>query len=175
MAYVGLDESGGKAVDLFYERISHPAMTDISIDWSGMEVTDVFPSRTPDLFVGRPVILTGRFKGDGETTVRVTGKVGDETRKIALPVNVDGAAHNGIPAVWARMKIADLADRSTYDQNADLPEQIKLVALEHGLMSAYTAFVAVDSLTRTSGDHGVTVAVPVPVPDGVRYDTTVNE
>jgi Ca-activated chloride channel family protein len=175
VAYVGLDESGGKAVDLFYERISHPAMTDISIDWGGMEVADVFPSRTPDLFVGRPLILTGRFKGDGETTVGVTGKVGDETRRIALHLNANGAAHRGIPAVWARMKIADLADRSTYDQDADLPEQIKLVALEHGLMSAYTAFVAVDSLTRTSGDHGVSVAVPVPVPDGVRYETTVNE
>ena len=42
-------------------------------------------------------------------------------------------------------------------------------------MSNYTAFVAVDSLTKTSGDHGTTVMVPVPVPEGVRYDTTVSE
>jgi hypothetical protein len=27
----------------------------------------------------------------------------------------------------------------------------------------------------TAGDHGTTVNVPVPVPDGVRYDTTVME
>ena len=175
VAYVGLDESGGKAVDLFYEKISHPAMTDIAIDWGDMAVTGVFPQRIPDLFVGRPVILTGRFSGDGNTTIRVTGRVGDATREIALPVNANGASHNGISAVWARMKIADLHNQSTYSQNADLPEQIKQVALEHGLMSAYTAFVAVDSLTRTSGDHGVSVAVPVPVPDGVRYDTTVTE
>ena len=26
---------------------------------------------------------------------------------------------------------------------------------------------------RTAGDHGVTVHQAVPVPDGVRYDTTV--
>jgi Ca-activated chloride channel family protein len=42
-------------------------------------------------------------------------------------------------------------------------------------MSAYTAFVAVDSMTRTAGGHGTTVVVPVPVPEGVRYDTTVEE
>ena len=42
-------------------------------------------------------------------------------------------------------------------------------------MSAYTAFVAVDSTQTTAGDHGVTVAVPVPVPEGVRYDTTVQD
>ena len=49
------------------------------------------------------------------------------------------------------------------------------MALDYGLMSAYTAFVAVDSSRVTDGDHGTTVAVPVPVPDGVRYDTTVPE
>jgi Ca-activated chloride channel family protein len=40
-------------------------------------------------------------------------------------------------------------------------------------MSAYTAFITVDSLRQTVGDLGVTVAVPVPAPEGVRYDTTV--
>jgi Ca-activated chloride channel family protein len=39
----------------------------------------------------------------------------------------------------------------------------------------YTAFVAVDSTRLTAGMHGVTVAVPVPVPEGVRYETTVGE
>ena len=53
------------------------------------------------------------------------------------------------------------------------PGQIKTVALEYGLMSSYTAFVAVDSLTRTVGDSGTTVAVPVPVPDGVKYGTSL--
>jgi len=42
-------------------------------------------------------------------------------------------------------------------------------------MSNYTAFVAVDSLTKTAGETGTTVAVPVPVPDGVKYETTVQE
>ena len=56
-----------------------------------------------------------------------------------------------------------------------IDSQIRDVALNYGLMSAYTAFVAVDSSTRTAGSHGTTVAVPVPVPKGVPYDTTVPE
>jgi len=82
-------------------------------------------------------------------------------------------AHQGIACVWARKKIETLANQATYDNNPDLPEEIKQVALEYGLMSAYTAFIAVDSSRKTTGDHGITVAVPVPVPDGVRYETTV--
>ena len=175
VAYIGLDESAGDVVDLFYERISHPALTDITIDWGNMQVTDVYPHRIRDLFVGRPLILTGRFKGQRSTTIRVSGKVGDLRQEIAIGVNLDDSAvtHPGIACVWARKKIETLANQATYDNNPDLPQEIKQVALEYGLMSAYTAFIAVDSSRQTAGDHGISVAVPVPVPDGVRYDTTV--
>ena len=175
VAYIGLDDSAGQVVDLFYERISHPALTDVNIEWGKMQVTDVYPNQIRDLFVGRPVILTGRFKGHRKTTIRVSGKVGDLRQEIAIPVNLGDSAstHPGIACVWARKQIETLANQATYDNNSDLPGQINQVALEYGLMSAYTAFIAVDSSRKTTGDHGVTVVVPVPVPDGVRYDTTV--
>jgi Ca-activated chloride channel family protein len=178
VAYIGLDESAGEVVDAFYERISHPALADVAIDWGGMDVTDIYPRRLPDLFVGRPVIITGKFTGgEGGATVHVTGKVGDMTQDIAIPVDLGDrqATHPGIACVWARKRIEDLASQATYDGNPDLPGEIKQVALEYGLMSAYTAFVAVDSSRKTSGDYGVSVVVPVPVPDGVRYDTTVQD
>lgn len=177
VAYLGLNDDAGRVMDLFFGRVSHPAMTDVLVDWGDMQVSDIYPRRIPDLFVGRPVVLTGRFRGAGSTTVRVRGSVGDEAQEISIPVDLDdsGTTHKGIPSVWARMKIADLADQSTYDRGNELPEQIKQVALDFGLMSAYTAFVAVDSLTRTAGEFGTTVVVPAPVPEGVRYETTVQE
>ena len=175
VAYVGLDDSTAEVVDQFYDRISHPALADVEIDWGSMEVTDLQPNRIPDLIVGRPVIVTGRFKGGRNTTIRVTGSVGDLTQEIDIPVNLEDsvATHPGIPCVWARKKIETLGNLATYDSNPDLPGEIRQVALEYGLMSSYTAFIAVDSSRKTAGDHGVTVAVPVPVPDGVRYETTV--
>jgi Ca-activated chloride channel family protein len=181
VAYLSLKDEAEGVMGPYFERISHPAMTDVEIDWGGMKVSEVYPRRVPDLFVGRPVILSGRFEGEGETTVRIRGKVGNEVQELAVPVNVGAgadamAAHKAIPAVWARTKIAELADRSAWDVTAvELPQQVREVALEYGLMSPYTAFVAVDSLTRTAGTHGVTVNVPVPVPEGVRYETTVDE
>ena len=140
----------------FFKRISHPALVDVSVDWGSMQVSDVFPQRVPDLFVGRPVILTGRFTGDGETTIKVRGKVGGEVREFEVPVKLDdaGASHKGIASVWARMKLAELSDQAMWQNDSNIPQMIKQVALEHGLMSAYTAFVAVDSSAPTSGDHG---------------------
>ncbi len=175
VAYLDLKDSAAEVMDRFLERISHPAMTDLEIDWAGMKASDVYPARTPDLFVGRPVILTGRCNGAVPPVIRVRGRVGDGVQTLDVPVNGSDAAATALPAVWARMKIADLGDRATYQPSRKLDDQIRTVALEYGLMSAYTAFIAVDSTARTAGDHGTTVQVPVSVPEGVRYDTTVTE
>ena len=45
--------------------------------------------------------------------------------------------------------------------------------MKHGLMSAYTAFVAVDGSEQVAEAARDNVQVPVPVPHGVRYDKTV--
>jgi Ca-activated chloride channel family protein len=140
-----------------------------------MKVTDVYPRQLPDLFVGRAVVLTGRFSSQGNEAIRIFGKAVQTEQQIDVEADSETATHKGIAAVWARKKIEDLSNQATYDNNNELPAQIKKVALEFGLISNYTAFVAVDSSEKTQGDHGVSIAVPVPVPDGVRYETTVQE
>ena len=40
-------------------------------------------------------------------------------------------------------------------------------------MSPFTAFLAVDATRQTEGTHGTSVSVPVPTPEGTRYETAV--
>ena len=177
VAYVmGGDTSADEAaVDAFYDRIAHPAFSDVEVDWRGMQVSDVFPSRLPDLWGGRPVVITGRITGDAVPNITVHGRIAGQPASIEVPIAADAAAQRpAIAQIWARMKILDIADRSLWAAQPDeLYDQIKRVALEYSLMSKFTAFVAVDSSRVTEGDHGVTVVQPVPVPAGVQYDTTV--
>jgi len=175
VAYLGLNDDGATVMDDFFERISHPVLTEVRMDWGGMKVSEVFPSQTPDVFVGRPVILTGRFNGSGDTTIRIAGHAAGRPVELAIPAKLDDShpTHRGLPSVWARMKIADLGDQATYENHEELPGTIKQVALDYGLMSAFTAFVAVDSTRQTEGKAGTTVPVAVPVPEGVKYETTV--
>jgi Ca-activated chloride channel family protein len=177
VAWIGLNEGTDKVVDAFYDRVSHPAMTDIAVDWGNLDAYDIYPQHVPDLFVGRPVILTGRYSGSGHGVVRISGNAGGEKRTIEVALDLDetGETHEGIAPVWARMKIADLCAQAAGESGEGLAGQVKQVALEYGLMSAYTAFIAVDSLTQTEGGQGVTIAVPVNVPEGVKYETTVTE
>ena len=177
VAYISLNDDPTIAIDRFYERIAHPALTDVHIDFGTLKVTDMYPRQIPDLFVGRPIVVTGRFTGQAPTRITLSGIVLGERQQIVIPVPGGNsyANHPGIAAVWARKRIEVLGNQLFSSADADLPGQIKDTALAYNLMSAYTAFVAVDSSQRTAGDHGVSVAVPVPVPDGVRYDTTVQE
>ena len=178
VAYVGLKDSAAAVMDAFFDRVSHPALTDLAVDWGGMQVDGVYPSALPDLFVGRAVVLTGRFSGQLPEEIRVEGKTGDGQRLLVhVPVSEGDARgrHPGLAFVWARKRIAEIADRATYEANPQLADEIRQVALEYGIMSAFTAFVAVDSTVQTAGAFGTTVHQPVPVPDGVRYETTVTE
>jgi Ca-activated chloride channel family protein len=177
VAYLGLNDDANTVMGHYFERISHPALSDIVIDWGGAKVHEVFPEQVPDLYVGRPIVLTGRFEGELPTSISLQAKVGGHLQRIEIPVQTTDARTDSkaLPAVWARMKIADLADRASFESGIDLPTQVRQIAMEYNLLSAYTAFVAVDSTVRPPGDHGVTVGVPVPVPEGVRYDTTVQE
>jgi Ca-activated chloride channel family protein len=177
VAYLGLNDNADAVMGQYFERISHPALSDISIDWGGAKVHDVFPRQLPDLYVGRPVVLTGRYDGQLPQSIVLNSKVAGRTQRVEVPVQQDAAQTDAraLPAIWARMKIEDLADQAAEDGGENLPGQIRQLALEYNLMSPYTAFVAVDSMTQTAGDHGVVVPVAVPVPEGVRYDTTVEQ
>ena len=173
VAYLGLEDSAAGVMEYYFERISRPALTDVAIDWHGLEATDVYPPRLPDLFPGRPIVVTGKFSGrPGDVGVR--GRLGAN----AVSFDVGAASDSRQPALrslWARLRIEDLARRQTFtgDPGGVLADSIRATALEHSLMSAYTSFVAVDATERTAGERGTTVPQAVPVPEGVRYDTTV--
>lgn len=180
-AYLLPGDSANDVMDLYFARISHPAMTDVQIDFGNMRVQEVYPSQTPDLLVGRPVIITGRYApGNGELgTIRVTGRAGNQDLAITFDTADGAATHEALAQVWARRKIADLMDRMAHAENQHQSEQQALrqavleTALGYQLMSQYTAFLAVDASRITEGDHGTTVTQPLPMPEGVRYDTTV--
>ena len=175
-AYLRLDDSGAEVMRYFFNRIGRPVLSDIRIDWGNMQVTDTYPKRLPDLFVGRAVVVTGKFLGE-PVEPEVWGRAGGKRVEYTVPRRGDEDAHAFIPNVWARLRIADLEDRQawTRDPHNELAGAIKKTALEYGLMSDYTAFVAVDASRRTAGKHGTTVYQAVPVPKGVRCDTTVKE
>lgn len=174
VAYLSLNDKGEEVMQPFFDRISKPALTNIAVDATNLSGAEIYPAKVPDVYVGRAVVITGRYQGDGGTLlVKARGPAGPVEQRFEIRPSKNAETNASLAAVWARQKISSLCDRMTIAQDESASPQIKQVALDYSLMSDFTSFVAVDSSRVTAGNHGVSVVQPVPVPDGVRYDTTV--
>src|SRR6185295_10107663 len=71
--FVALNDDGSAAARRFHERVRNPLLTDISVDWGGLPVTDVYPQRPPDLFAARPVVISGRYTGAASGVIKLHG------------------------------------------------------------------------------------------------------
>ncbi len=175
--YVGLQDDGSAAAKRFHERVQHPLLTDISIDWDGLDVSEVYPKRLPDLFSAKPLIVKGRFMTPGKGTLRLRGKVAGRSvvRKIDVEFPGNEPEHDVLATLWARTKIADLMaqdyngiQKGTTKRN--VKEAITQLGLDYRLLTQFTSFVAVEEMIITEGGQPRRVDVPVEMPDGVSYE-----
>ena len=180
--YVALNDDGSAAARRFHERVRSPLLTDISIDWAGLPVADVYPKRIPDLFSARPVVLSGRYTGTGRATIKLKGKMSgrDVVREIAVELPESAPAHDVLATLWARTRIDDLMGQDLEGIQAghartDVRETITQLGLEYRLMTQFTSFVAVEEMTITDGGQPRRVEVPVEMPEGVSYKGVFGE
>jgi Ca-activated chloride channel homolog len=175
--YVGLDDDGSAAAKRFHERVRNPLLTDITIEWNGLPVADVYPRRVPDLFSAKPVVVTGRYLNGGSGTLRLKGKMSghDFVRDIPVQFPENEARHDVLAALWARERIDDLmgqdyAGAQSSNMQPNLKETITQLGLEFRLMTQFTSFVAVEEMVVTEGGQPRRIDIPVEVPEGMQRD-----
>jgi Ca-activated chloride channel family protein len=160
------------AADRFYERVHSPVLVDISVDWNGLPVTDVYPKQVRDLFSAKPIIITGRFTQPATGNIVIKGNQarGPFTRAVPVDFSAVRANHAALEKIWARNKVEELMaqDWSGIQQgNSKYKAEIIKVGLEHSLATQYTSFVAVEERTVMQDGKPVRVEVPVELPEGV--------
>ena len=170
--YVTSPSEAEAAADRFYERVHSPVLTDITIDWKGLPVTEVYPVQVPDLFSAKPVIITGRYTQGASGSIEIRGmQAGGLFRRM---VNVDfpgdNAGNAALEKIWARRKVEDLMSQDwegIQQGNSQHKAEIIDVGLKHSLATQYTSFVAVEEKTVISDGKPVRVEVPVELPEHV--------
>jgi Ca-activated chloride channel family protein len=176
---VSLNDKADAAAHRLYEHLRSPLLTDVSIDWNGLPVTDVYPKRLPDLFSGKPLVITGRYMAAAKGTIRLRGNQTGEkiNREIPVTFSAEPTDQNLLASLWARRKIDDLmsADWSGLQAGSMKPEmqqEITQLGLDYRLMTQFTSFVAVEERVITKDGQPQRVEVPVEMPDGVNYQST---
>jgi hypothetical protein len=150
--YIRPDEDATEAVNRFTRRLARPLITDISIDWGGLEVADLTPSQVPDLFDVQPLIINGRYKKPGSGTVTLKGKRGGFPVVFEASVTLPELSTNGkaLQMAWARRRIESLGAVQYNIAQPQVVEQITSLGLEFHLVTKYTSLVAVEDVVATN-------------------------
>ena len=164
-----------EAMDAVHRRIGTPLVTGLRVTGTGslrVDQDSITPARLPDLFVGAPLVVAGRFSasetsGDGPGGVTVSGTAADGspwTREVPA-VAVEDA---DLASFWARGRIRDLEDRyaSVASSHEELEKEIVETSVRFNVLSRFTAFVAVDSIVVAEGGRLKRVTQPVDLPAG---------
>lgn len=175
--YVRFNEKPARlqeAIDHFYGRISKPYLTDLAVDWRGLDVREATPARLPDVFANQPIFLHARYEKSGSAQILLRGKF--RGKPWAMPVIVHlpekEPRHRAMGPLWARARMTELS-RAMFggEEEKEKVEKITRLALQHQLVSAYTSFVAVDeSPAVAKGEKPMVVPVPVELPEGTVYE-----
>jgi len=173
-----LRESAAGLAEEVVSRIQRAQLAKIQIDWGGLDVAETYPAKIPELWAGRPVILFGRYAGEGAAEIKVNGVVEGEPVSWPLRVALPGEqpSHDVLAKVWARKKIESLMHETFYQGSPAVEEEVTAIALDYRLMSQYTSFVAVDAkdAQRIAKERPAQpprrMLVPVPLPEGTRWE-----
>ncbi|HYW71674.1 MAG TPA: VIT domain-containing protein, partial [Pyrinomonadaceae bacterium] len=152
----------------FHDRVRNPLLTDVTIDWNGLPVRDVYPRTIPDLFSAKPVILSGRYTAGAKGVIRLKGMMSGQEFVREIPVELPEleSQHDVLGTLWARSKIdelmqQDMAGAQQGKMRDDLKTEITNLGLAHRLMTQFTSFVAVDERSPADGVSPRRVDVPV--------------
>jgi Ca-activated chloride channel homolog len=176
--YVLLNSSAEEVGKKFYDRLSSPVLTDLKIEFKGVETKEVFPRNLSELWAQRPLYFTGRYLKPGKGKVVLSGySAGKPYRQeLNLDLPAQQTANEVLPSIWARARVERLMGEDWYavqqgKLHKELRDEIVDCALKYHIMTQYTSFVAVEEERRTKGNSARLVPVQVETPEGVNMES----
>ncbi|NOT59409.1 MAG: VWA domain-containing protein, partial [Acidobacteria bacterium] len=64
VAYVEPQEDLELKVSSFFSKVNHPVLSDLQLNWDGVETELLYPRTLPDLFHGSQLVLVGRYRAN---------------------------------------------------------------------------------------------------------------
>lgn len=146
----------------------------LTVSWGTLVASEVVPGTLPRLGAGQAVLVLARVQKAQTANARAGGEL-FAIEQLASPRSVHGATSSVGPLGrrWARSRLEEMLSMK-HDAGA-----VTRLALQFGLVSPYTSMVSIGDEVVVQGGTRRSVAVPVSVPAGmkwqaVRRETTVD-
>lgn len=142
--YVRPGQAIDEAVSAFYVRVGAPVLTDIDLDYGGVNVEQVYPVELPDLFAGSQLVVAGRYRDGGPATITLSGTTNGRAQTFAYPDQTFRAEGGDefIPRLWATRAIGHLMQQIRLrGEDPELVQSVVTLSTRYGIITPYTSFL----------------------------------
>jgi len=157
-----------------FKRLAGPVLADPRIiTGEGGRVTDLVPSKIPDVFADDQLVMVGRYvKSDEPLLFELTGNYLGKERRFRFRFDLASATTRNafVPRLWASRRIAVLVDAirqmgaggpgnvavvmaATDPHLKELVDEVVRLSTEFGILTEYTAFLAREGTDLTRKDE----------------------
>ncbi len=165
-------------VSNFFTKVSAPVLSDLQIDFGGVETDFVYPRKITDLFKGAQITLIGRYKNSNDLqniTMRLTGKSGTESRTFdyqSLDFPKRTEENNFLPRLWASRRVGWILEQIRANgETKELRDEVTELGTRYGIVTPYTSYLATDgSATSVERDSSGAFQINRSAPAKLRED-----
>ncbi len=147
--YVEPHENIEEAVSSLSRKMNEPVLVNVEVDFGQIITKELTPINLPNLYREEQLMLLGRYKGHGDTVIKLLGTIGDEQQTFQKNVKFSDIEmdNDHLPHLWAQLRVNELGDQAALMDNRDsekLRKEIERLCLEFDVLTQDTSFVLAD-------------------------------
>lgn len=138
-------------VSNFFTKVASPVLSDLQMDFGGVETDYIYPRKLTDLFRGSQVTIIGRYKNERDlqnVTLRLQGKANGESKifnyeNLSFPQRAED--NDFLPRLWATRRVGWLLEQIRANgETKELRDEIADLGTRYGIVTPYTSYLATD-------------------------------
>ena len=155
--YIEPQEDLEVKVSNFFARVNYPVLSDLKLDFGGVETDLIYPRALGDLFKNSQLVIVGRYKNIvSSATVRLTGRTGarEEVFSFAKQSFPEERSDNPfLGRLWATRRVGYLLEQVRLNgENQELKDEIIQLGTRYGIVTPYTSFLVTEDM-KDIGRH----------------------
>lgn len=164
--YIDPDESINEKLTELFNKIQNPLLTDVTVEYNGITVSEIFPNSLPDLYSGSELVIVGKYEINdglifttGLIDITVKGMQGSSVVEYLYSFNIEDNHKSGfIPRIWATRKIGQLMDEIKLEGETDeLINQVKTLGIKYGIVTPYTSYLIQEQRNGVTKDMSLSI------------------
>jgi Ca-activated chloride channel family protein len=149
--YIEPSEDIEVKVSNFFAKVNYPVLSDLKLDFGGVEAELMYPRAMPDLFKGSQLTLVGRYKNAvNKATLKLSGRMGGREEVFAFDGQKfaeEESDNKFLPRLWATRRVGYLMEQIRLNgEHKELKDEVIALGTRYGIVTPYTSFLITEDL-----------------------------